>query len=382
MCRKRGLVLPFYQYDSFSDALSLPGIVSFLDLFVPLTGRTGEISPADHIVGTIVGVLTFLCMPLALPLAHRMGNARLVQAIFLGFAVSILSIALFASPALPSFDAAHPKRVFVHQVQNLTSESYWMNIGGADPDVKGLATIVDDVHAHMGIAGEKPVSMQMNDYNPNFDILYPVSNFITPFRFPLPNPPSSSTSPWTMSSGSPSEAFYPHASDDHIDWQAGTRRLKITFERKNIIWSVMAFDAEILEWDLSIPPPVGYQRHHLKEVSRYGQDNWSVNMLIKLPKEANRSSSSSTPSSKTKGKGLSMILESQGIPERDPTKLWIDYSGLIADGMWPQASRLSAQEQSQYPSLTILSQLDQLLKTTHPEVDSMLLSVLAAVAQV
>lgn len=359
-------------------------MVSFLDLFVPLTGRTGEISPADHIVGTIVGVLTFLCLPWAIPLAHRMGNTRLIKAIFLSLTVSVLGIALFASPTLPSFDAAHPKRVFVHQVQNLTSESYWMNIGGADPDVKGLEKIVNDVHAQMGIPDEKPVLMQMDNYNTNFDILYPVSNFLTPFRFPLPSSAAPSSSPWTESTGSSSEAFAPYASKDHIDWEAGTRRVTITLDRKNIIWSVMAFDAEILEWDLSIPPPIGWQRHHLKEVSRFGQDSWSVSMLLKLPKEA-QGSSKSVPYSQQQNdgqKGAAMIREAAGVPQRDPTKLWIDYSGLIADGMWPQAARLSAQEQSQYPSLAILSQLDQLLKTTHPEVDSMLLSVLAAVAQV
>lgn len=359
------------------------GLVSFLDLFVPLTGRTGEISPADHIVGTIVGALSFLLVPLLLPLSHRMGNARLLQAIFAGLFISVFGIILFASPALPAFDVAHPKRVFVHQVQNLTSNSYWMNIGGADPDVKGLETIVNDVHRHMGIKTKRPTLDQMDNYNTNFDILYPVSNFITPFRFPLPSDSITTASPWTIpsSGGSPKEDFFPYASKDEIDWVMGIRRVTITMERKDIIWSVMAFDAEILEWDLSIPPPVGFQRHHLKEVSRFGQDRWSVSMVIKLPQEALTNTKQKPSTFKTKEKGSSLILESNP-PQRDPAKLWIDYSGLIADGMWPQADRQTSQQKSRYPSLEILSRLDTLLKTTHPEVDSMLLSVLAAVAQV
>ena len=358
-----------------ADSLVLsPGMVAFLDLFVPLTGRTGEVSPADHIVATIVAALTFLCLPFLFPLSHRMGPARLRQAIYGGLAISALVIALFASSAVPTFDAAHPKRVFVHQVQNLTSDSFWMNIGGADPDVKGLEAIVQDVHTEMGIASQPPALMKMDTYNPDFDILYPVSNFITPFKFALPKPEA--PSPWSSSSD-----FYPSVSEDHYDWEAGTRRLTITIERKDIIWSVIAFDAEILEWDLGMPPPVGWQRHHLKEVSRFGQDRWSVSMLLKLPAEAleahHSASSPPTPPSPTR-----LIREAEGVPERDPARLWIDYSGLIADGMWPQAQLLSAKDKSRYPSVGLLSRLDELLLQTHPEVDSMLLSVLAAVAQV
>ncbi|UZJ56054.1 hypothetical protein CBS101457_005374 [Exobasidium rhododendri] len=377
--------LTYFTLSLMPAIVGTEGVFSFLDLFVPLTGRTGEISPADHIVGTIVAALSFLSIPFLLPLSHRMGNARLSKAILAGLAISAISIAIFASPSLPAFDAAHPKRIFVHQVQNLTSDSYWMNIGGADPDVKGLEGVVNDMYKEMGIPGQGPTLMEMDSYNPDFDILYPVSNFITPFKFLLPNP--STTSPWSLppSSLSPSsifkahsaeESFFPHATQDHIDWEARTRQVTITIERKNIIWSVIAFDAEILEWDLGMPPPVGFQRHHLKEVSRYGQDSWSVSMLLKLPVDATKSTYSPT------SKKDSLIRESQGVPVRDPAKLWIDYSGLIADGMWPQAERLSVQEQSKYPSLSILSRMDNILKRTHPECDSMLLSVLAAVAQV
>lgn len=348
------------------------GLMSFLDLFVPLTGRTGEVSPADHIIGSIVGALTFLCLPFILPLSFRMGLPRLGRLILLFASLSALSIAFFASPALAPFDAAHPKRVFVHAVQNLTSDTFWLNLGGADPDVKGLESIVTDVHSQMGIADEPYTKMTMDEYNPDFAILYPVSNFLTPYKMRLPMPQPSS--PWTLPGGA---EFLPQASNEQIDWQAGTRRLTLTLRRPNLIWSVMAFDADILEWDLPSPPPQGMQRHHLKEVARHGIDEWSVDLLLRLSPEA-----TATGPSGVEKRNANPIRVQDGIPARDPTKLWIDYSALVGEAMWPQAARLDQDKRQLYPSIDVLEELDHVLNRTHPEVDGMLLSVVAAVAEV
>jgi hypothetical protein len=357
-------------------SIGTEGLMSFLDLFVPLTGRTGEISPADHIVGSIVGALAFLCLPFSLPLSMRMGKKRVRKVIVFFASLSALSIAIFASPALRPFDAAHPKRVFVHAVQNVTSDTFWLNLGGADPDVNGLEDVVRDVHAQMGVASEPFAKIHMDEYNPDFAILYPVSNFITPYKMRLPSP--TSASPWTLPQG---DEFVPHVSEEHFDWVAGTRRLKITLRRPNLIWSVMAFDADILEWDLPSEPPKGMQRHHLKEVARHGIDEWSVSLVVRLPADVVAAGPSST-SEGQRGKTQNPIRTEHGVPARDPSKLWIDYSALIGEAMWPQADRLDSQRQSRYPSIEILRKLDSVLLQTHPEVDSMLLSVVAAVAQI
>ncbi|MCO5565485.1 hypothetical protein L7F22_019158 [Adiantum nelumboides] len=368
---KRVHPISYLIYVIVPASIGSEGLVSFLDLFVPLTGRTGEISPADHIVGSIAGALTFLCLPFALPMSFRMGRERLAKVIVFFLTISIACIAIFASPALKPFDVAHPKRVFVHAVQNVTSDTFWLNLGGADPDVKGLEGIVDDVWKSMGIDQEPFTKVDMDDYNPDFAILYPVSTFLTPYKMRVPMPQPSS--PWTLPDG---DEFVPKVSNEKIDWQAGTRSFTLTIRRPNLIWSVIALDADIIEWDLTSPPPPGMQRHHIKEVARHGIDEWSVTMTIRLPSDAQQQKKSKTSSV------ANPIRLSQGVPERDPTKLWIDYSGLIAEAMWPQAKKLEGSRRQKYPSIDVLERLDEVLLEKHPEVDSMLLSVVAAVAQV
>lgn len=92
------------------------GVTAFLDLFVPLTGRVGEISPVDNIIATIVSTLTFLCLPAIIPLSHRFGTKGLKNGISIMAFISVLSIAIYSSPVMKPFDEMHQKRLFVHQV--------------------------------------------------------------------------------------------------------------------------------------------------------------------------------------------------------------------------------------------------------------------------
>lgn len=373
---KRVHPVTYFLLSLVPASIGIEGLASFLDLFVPLTGRTGEISPADHIVSSIVAALSFLCLPLMLPLAHRMGTQRLKSAILAGLGLSALSIALYASPALPTFDAAHPKRLFVHYVQNITDDSFWMNMGGADPDVSGLTQIVEDVHAHIGISAQPPSHPHMDAYNTDYDILYPVSTFITPNKFAMTQPAASS--PWTYGHAEQAD-FMVRATEDEVDLETSTRRVTLTINRPGIIWSVIAFDADILEWDLPSPPPQGMQRHHIKEVSRHGTDQWSVKLLLRLSPEDIQAAAGEAGSSSGR-----LVRSSNGVAdvERKTSKLWIDYSGLIAEAMYPQAARYDAATKARLPSIKVLEEMDEVITRTHPEVDAMLLSVVAAVAQV
>lgn len=119
-------------------------MVSFLDLFVPLTGRTGEISPSDHIIATIVAALSFMSLPIVLPLSHRYGPQRITQAIVGLLIFTSISIAVFASPSFSPWTPLTPKRIFVHQVENITDGTWSMNMGHADA-APGHWQLVDDV---------------------------------------------------------------------------------------------------------------------------------------------------------------------------------------------------------------------------------------------
>jgi len=137
------------------------GISAFLDLFVPLTGRTGEISPADNIIATIVSALLFFSLPAIIPLSHRFGSAGLKKAIGIMAALSLLMIAIYSSPRMQPFDSMHPKRLFVHQVENITSGEWIMNLGSADPAPK-FRDLVDDLHEQLGVQDQKAELLEMN----------------------------------------------------------------------------------------------------------------------------------------------------------------------------------------------------------------------------
>ena len=89
----------------------LQGVLSFLDLFVPLMGRVGADAPADHIIATVVAVLTFLCLPGVLALSHRFGVQKLERILLTLAALSAVAIAIFVQPSWAAFDRLHPKRV-------------------------------------------------------------------------------------------------------------------------------------------------------------------------------------------------------------------------------------------------------------------------------
>ena len=49
-----------------------------------------------------------------------------------------------------------------------------------------------------------------------------------------------------------------------------------------IAWIAIAFDAHVLNWTLDNNPPDEYARHHIKEASFYGEDTWSVDLVLDL----------------------------------------------------------------------------------------------------
>lgn len=133
----------------------------------------------------------------------------------------------------------------------------------------------------------------------------------------------------------------------------------------------MAFDAEILEWDLgSIPVPEGHKRHVIKEVGRAGVDSWTLTMLLRLDADA-------LQAARTRGadKGthteLLKLAPGQGVPDaqRDPSRLVVSFSGLDAE---------VAARRNLTPAL---STMDGYLLSERPDVDAMLLSVIAGVSQ-
>ena len=61
----------------------------------------------------------------------------------------------------------------------------------------------------------------------------------------------------------------------------GPQTHSVTCASDNIYSAVLAFDAEVLEWSLGAEPPSGMQRHHVKEASFYGVDEWQLELTVR-----------------------------------------------------------------------------------------------------
>jgi hypothetical protein len=66
--RKLAQARSFSLTQSISQSLPLligvEGIIGFLDLFVPLTGRLGADAPVDFIIATLVGAVGYAAVPM------------------------------------------------------------------------------------------------------------------------------------------------------------------------------------------------------------------------------------------------------------------------------------------------------------------------------
>lgn len=309
--------------------------------------------------------------------------------------ISITAIAIYSGPSLQPFDKMHPKRLFTHQTYNLTSGEWWMNLGSADSTSKeSFQKIADGLQQELGAPGTQARVMEMNEYNADFDILYPVSDFITPWKFQLPTPATCSAriASWSTPRNR-AENFIVTAVQDELDLDAGTRRVTLDVNHPEIIWSVLAFDAEILEWDLPVDPPSGFRRHHIKEVSRYGHNRWSLRMLLKLSATQFEAAKASVKKSTGMVRNADFLYLIQVDPadpadtvatrfaaQGAPWRLKIDYSGLWREGMYPMAERSGDKEILKSEAVSTFRRMDRWLQTEHPEVDAMLLSVVAGVA--
>jgi hypothetical protein len=54
---------------------------------------------------------------------------------------------------------------------------------------------------------------------------------------------------------------------------------------QSLISTNLAFDADVVDWDLSALPERGRIRHHIKSTSGYGIDEWSLSLTVQLNDE-------------------------------------------------------------------------------------------------
>lgn len=264
-------------------------VFTTLDVFVPLTGRMGEDAPAEHIIAIIVAINGTYAIPLLLPFVHRFSRRFLKRAILVPLLCSAVSIAIFARRE--PFDMMHPKRLFVLHMENITSQEQHLHVASAD-GAAGFDLLAVDIADQFGANGSLPTP-GFESWESDWDVIYPFSEFLVKYKVDLP-----------LKSGylePPTHDFTVTAHNETIDEVAGTRKFTLEIKHPNIIWTVVAFDAYVLEWSIDDSPPDEFARHHIREGSFYGHDTWSADFVVKLPPTYNDSSSASlSPSERAK----------------------------------------------------------------------------------
>ncbi|KAI0262359.1 hypothetical protein BC834DRAFT_925273 [Gloeopeniophorella convolvens] len=250
-----------------------PLVCLVFDVFVPLTGRIGADAPAEHIIASLVAVTTSLAVPLITPFFLRFSPRVRMNGVLLLNVAAVIAVAafFFRSP----FDARHQRRLFVLSSDNITSHERYLHVGAAD-GAPGFNELVDDIAANFGIVGTQAVLEDMHDWNGDWDVIYPFSAFMSPYKIPLPIEPGF-VSPFANGT----RAFKIEAVEDHVDSVAGTRSLTLQITHPGLIWTVIAFDAHVLQWTLDDAPPDEHTRHHIKEASFFGHDTWTVDLTVK-----------------------------------------------------------------------------------------------------
>jgi len=243
-----------------------------LDVFVPLTGRFGEEAPGEHIIASIVAGAGAFTLPLALPFVHRFGRQFLTRAVLFASAATAVATVVFSMRS--PFDDMHQKRLFVIHMENITSAEQHLHFAVADA-APGYPELAQKISQEFGIEGVPAVSTTMNDWNTYWEPMYPFSEFLSPYNFELPVKPE-----WIE----PLDyTFTVTADNDTVDKAAGTRSLRLVINHPGTIWTAIVFDAHVLKWSIDDNPPDEFARHHVKEVSFYGHDSYTVDLLIKLP---------------------------------------------------------------------------------------------------
>ncbi|GLB41442.1 putative peptide hydrolase [Lyophyllum shimeji] len=326
-------------------------LLPVVEVFVPLTGRIGADAPADHVIATIISSIGALSLPLVLPFAHRFGPRALWRGVLFAGMLTALAIAVFAM-RMP-FNAMHQKRVYILHTENITTHEHHLHIAAADAapgfDLFAADVVSDFLAPRAKVASDDPsVSLMpvvMDEYNSDWDPLYPFSKFLKTYKVPLAVDPGY-VSPWTVTGN----GLTIKAVNDVKDLAAGTRSLTLQINHPGLIWTVVAFDAHVLKWSLDNNPPDEYARHRVKEASFYGKDTWSIDLVVKLDAGA--------------GDG----------------GLVVNFMGLQEKGMWP--AKKAVKEQGGV-AMTLFEELDAWVETkTEGTVDVLLMGCVAGVVEV
>ncbi|CAA22540.1 ER metallopeptidase Erm1 [Schizosaccharomyces pombe] len=259
---KPGTVHPLTYFIGSIGAMTVgfESAINLLEIFVPLTGRIGTDKVADNVVATVCVCGFNIYFPLMSPWIQRF-RSRCCFRLGLLFSIFVVGFSSFILAKQDTYyDSLHPRRIFVQRMENITSNEVSLHIASAD-SAPGFDKLSSDLSSLL--TDEPVVKTEMDDWNSDWDTVYPFSQFLGSYRIPLNDTVDVTTLP--------SIKFSNKVVKDNVV------NVTVTVEHPGLIWTVVSFDADVLSWSLpEVPSTV--RRHHVREVSAYGLDSYSFNM--------------------------------------------------------------------------------------------------------
>ncbi|KAJ9107223.1 hypothetical protein QFC20_003758 [Naganishia adeliensis] len=264
--------LVHWLWTAFSMPMIVEASTSFLDIFVPLTGRMGKEAPTEIIIAVLSAFLVYVFLPTLVPQFHRFNRDSQRKILMAVLLLSGAILAFFASPAWSSYDATHPKRAGIQYMYNTTSGTHTLHVAQLDSG-PGFPEFVEKVHTKYGMQTRMPVPSIPSDTNSDWDILYPISAFIEAEKFPV------------IGQALPAGEVLPTIQFQLVEnvWDdvLNTRNVTLRINHEGLIYPVIAFSAEVLEWSFQTAAPVGHTRHYVKAASSPGKEDFMFHMSLK-----------------------------------------------------------------------------------------------------
>ncbi|GAA5923073.1 uncharacterized protein JCM15063_003520 [Sporobolomyces koalae] len=354
--------------------LGVEGIIGFLDLFVPLTGRLGADAPVDFIIATLTSAVGFLIVPMFLPFVHRFGASVTARLLVLLTLVTFVSLSFFTRSNWSPYDKQHPKRIFVLHMENTSTTPSEFNLHVASIDGNPFLDLVNKATEGLVPLGQVPEPTVANDLSVDWDIIYPIGQFLTTYKVPLEPVAADYVSPWSD--------FKVVVEKSSLDVVHMRRTINLVLEHPGVIWPVIAFEADVVDWDLPRAPERGKIRHHVKSVASYGITRFPLSVTIQLDPKSFAAALRQDQRRKHQRDDEPSALD------LELGTLKIDYSGLDPLGMYPASlvaddpieQRVRDEAQQSKLGLKFFKQVESRLE--QEPVDSMLLSAVAGVAYV
>ncbi|GAA5843912.1 hypothetical protein JCM11251_002246 [Rhodosporidiobolus azoricus] len=356
--------------------LGVEGIIGFLDLFVPLTGRLGADAPVDHIIASLVSAVGYLTIPMLLPFCHRYGASFTARfALFLTF-LTAGTLGWFSRPSWGPYNAAHPKRLLVLHMENTTTSPPEFHLHVATTDSQPFADLVTRATAGLTASADAvPEPTVADDLSVDWDLIYPISQLLTTYKVALPPADPSYVSPFDST-------FVLSVEKSILNSVKQTRRLELVLDHPGVIWPVVSFNADVVEWDLPTLPERGaHVRHHVKSVASYGVTKFTLSLTVQLTPD--EFGAALREDQRRKGQRTDSSAADEAL-----ARIRIDYSGLDVHGMYPasaysddpveRATREAARREK--VGMRFFEKFSEKLR--EEPVDAMLLSAVAGVAYV